>query len=185
LDDDDLVPDGHYAKAKIEFENHPRVGLIFGHVEPFGDCSPAQLEHERHYFLMARRNAQRCGRFGHKIAFTGRALFGPAMLVCSAGIVRRECVGEVGGFDPNIRLFEDTDFFCRIMRACGAYFTDRVTLYYRIGSPSLLHSPNPTPVQRAYEREGARQIWKNYQQIHGLPEFFMLAAFARTVLKYI
>lgn len=185
LDDDDLVPEGHYAAVKAEFEENPNVGLIFGRVEPFGSCSSAQLAHEREYFARAARNARRCGRFGSKAGFVGRTLFGPAMLVCSAGIVQRRCVVEVDGFDPNIALYEDTDFFLRVMRACGAKFTDRVTLHYRIGNPSLLHSPDPRPGQKAQELAGRQRIWQNYRQNHGPMEFFALAGFARTMLRYV
>jgi hypothetical protein len=82
--------------VKAEFERHPGIGLVFGRIKPFGICPPEQLEHERRFFAAAARNAAHCsrfGRFGRKLAFTGRILFGPAMLVCSAGAVR--CVGIV------------------------------------------------------------------------------------------
>jgi len=185
LDDDDIVPEGHYAAVKAEFEAHPRVGLVFGRIEPFGTCPPAQLQRERRYFATAARNASRCGRFGPKLAFTGRTLFSTAMLVCGAGIVRRECVARVGGFDPQIRLMEDTDYFCRVMRTSGARFIDRPTLHYRIGSPSLMHAPDPPPEQLALEREGLRQLWAKYRRAHGAAEFFALAALTRTLLKYL
>ena len=185
LDDDDLAPDGHYAAVKAEFERNPRVGLIFGRIEPFGACPPEQLEHERHFFAAASRNAKRSGRFGSKLAFTGRILFGPAMLVCGAGVVRRTCLARVGGFDPEMSLFEDTDFFCRMTRGCGAHFLDRVTLRYRIGSPSLMHDPDPSPEQLQAERDGARRVWLNYRRCYGTLEFLALAALTRLFLKYV
>src|SRR5215475_13260891 len=40
LDDDDIVPDGHYRAVKDAFAAHPRVGFIFGRVEPFGIGPP-------------------------------------------------------------------------------------------------------------------------------------------------
>ena len=45
-----------------------------------------------------------------KWAFTGRMLFDQALLVCSASILRRDCLIQLGGFDPQIRLMEDADF---------------------------------------------------------------------------
>ena len=53
LDDDDIVPEGHYAAVRAAFSEHPEVGLIFGRIEPFGSCTAAELEHERRYFASA------------------------------------------------------------------------------------------------------------------------------------
>jgi glycosyltransferase involved in cell wall biosynthesis len=183
LDDDDIVPDGHYAAVKAAFVRHPNVGLVFGRIEPFGTCPPAQLEHERRFFASGARNAAHCGRFGRKFGFAGRILFGPAMLICSAGVVRRDCVARVGGFDPEIRLMEDTDFFLRVARTCGVHFMDRVTLHYRIGSPSLMHSPNPPPEQREAELEGDRRMRVKYRQDHGMLEVFALRVAALLFLR--
>jgi glycosyltransferase involved in cell wall biosynthesis len=185
LDDDDIVPEGHYAAVKTVFERHPRVGLVFGRIEPFGDCPTEQLQRERRYFTTAARNAVRCGRFGSKFGFAGWMLFGSALLVCSAGIVRRECLAGVGGFDPKMSLLEDTDFFCRVMRRFGAHFMDRVTLHYRIGSPSLMHAPDPSPEQIKAERDGTRHVWSNYRRDQGTPEFLALAAMTRLILRYV
>jgi len=43
-------------------------------------------------------------------------LFDSALLVCSASIDRRACVGALKGFDPEIHLMEDADFHLRVMR---------------------------------------------------------------------
>jgi glycosyltransferase involved in cell wall biosynthesis len=185
LDDDDIVPEGHYAAVKAAFERNPGVGLVFGRIEPFGSCPPEQLEHERRYFAEAARNAKRCGRFGRKLGFAGWMLFGSALLVCSAGVVRRGCIASIGGFDPQIRLMEDTDFYCRLMRRFGAYFMDRTALHYRIGSPSLMHAPNPSPAQLEAEREGLRRIWSNFRRDRGTLEFLALAGMTRLVVKYL
>ena len=185
LDDDDLVPDGYYAVAKAALDSKPCVGLLFGQVEPFGTCQPEQLQHERNYFAKAARNARLCSRFGPKIAFVGWTLFRSALLVGGAGMVRRDCVAGVGGFDPRMSLIEDTDFFCRVIRASGAHFIDRVALHYRIGYPSLMHAPNPPPEQREAERGGFRHMWSKYRRQHGLLEFYALAALTRLFLKYL
>jgi glycosyltransferase involved in cell wall biosynthesis len=185
LDDDDIVPDGHYQVIKAAFEDHPEVGLVFGRIEPFGDCSEIQLQHERRYFDEAARRASSCGRFGTRLAFTSRMLFDRAMLVCSAGVVRRESVERIGGFDPGIRLFEDADFYARVMRECGAHYIDRVVLRYRIGSESLMHSPTPSPVQLLQQLYGRRRMQRKYLKERGPLEFFSLAIFARTILKFV
>jgi glycosyltransferase involved in cell wall biosynthesis len=185
LDDDDIVPSGHYAKVKATFESRPEIGLVFGMIEPFGVCPEEQLQHERRYFIDAARSASRCSRFGTRFGFTGRMLFGVPILVCSAGVVRRECVAAIGGFDPQIRLMEDADFYARIMRKFGAYFLDEVAVRYCIGSPSLMHSPLPSQSQLLDQRKGRRRMQSKYRNEHGVLEFFALALFARTVLKVV
>jgi glycosyltransferase involved in cell wall biosynthesis len=183
LDDDDIVPEGHYAVVSKAFSDHPEVGMVFGRIEPFGDCPPEQLEHERRYFEDAARRAAACQRLGRRWGFTSQMLFGKALLVCSASVLRRECAVELGGFDPDIRLLEDADFNLRVMREFGAYFLDTVALKYRIGSPSLMHSPNPDPAQLAAEREGHKKMHVKYFKRRGFLEFYALALFSRTILR--
>jgi GT2 family glycosyltransferase len=185
LDDDDIVAEGHYAAVKAAFAANPAVGLVFGRIEPFGSGPAAQLDRERQYFADAARKAASSNRFGSRLAFTGRMLFDKALLVCSSSVVRRECVASLGGFDPSIRLMEDADFHVRAMRECGALFLDRTAIRYRVGSPSLMHSPHPTEAQKQGERLGHRQIHQKYRRAHGALEFYALALFTRTVLKIV
>jgi len=183
LDDDDIVPEGHYATVKAVFENHPDIGLVFGKIEPFGTGPETQLQHEQRYFAAAARSATACARFGTRFAYAGRMLFDRPILVCSAGVVRRECLVKIGGFDPQIRLMEDADFYARLMRQCGACYIDRVALFYRIGSPSLMRSPSPEPFQLQQQREGRRCMQARYLKERGVVEFYALALFTRTVLR--
>jgi len=183
LDDDDIVTAGHYTAVKQAFSAHPEAGLIFGRIEPFGSGPGGQLQNERLYFADAARKAAICRRFGPKWAFIGRMMFEKALLVCSASIVRRECVEQLGGFDPEIRLMEDADFHVRAMREFGAFFLDRVAVKYRISDPSLMHSPNPDQLQLQRERAGHRKMHMKYRAQRGALEFYALALFSRTVLK--
>jgi GT2 family glycosyltransferase len=181
LDDDDIVPDGHYAAVAATFARRPDVGLVFGRVEPFGIGPETQLQHERQFFARAARTAGLCARFGRKRAFAGQMLFDMPLLVCGAAVVRRECVAGVGGFDPDIRLMEDADFNARVMRKYGACFVDRAALQYRIGYPSLMHSPNPPPAQLELQREGRRRMRAKYHREHGAVDFYTLALFTRAI----
>jgi glycosyltransferase involved in cell wall biosynthesis len=183
LDDDDIVAEGHYAAVKSAFESHPDVGQVFGRIEPFGSGPETQLDHECRYFADAARKAAVCARFGARWAYTGMMLFDMALLVCSASIVRRACVGALQGFDPEIRLMEDADFHVRVMREFGAHFLDRTAIRYRVGSPSLMHSPTPTASQRQEEMSGSRRMNVKYRNQRGLLEYYALAIFARTVLR--
>lgn len=183
LDDDDIVTEGHYAAVKAAFAANPTIGLVFGRIEPFSVGPAAQLDHERQYFADAARKAVSSGRFGSRFAFTGRMLFDKALLVCSSSVIRRECLARLGGFDPSIRLMEDADFHVRAMRKCGALFLDRTAIRYRVGSPSLMHSPNPSEAQSRGERLGHRQMHVKYRKEYGALEFYALALFTRTILK--
>jgi GT2 family glycosyltransferase len=183
LDDDDLVPEGHYGRVKALFERRPEIGLVFGHIEPFGSCSPEQLRAEEAYFADAAHRARICGRIGTRRVFAGQMLFGNPLLVCSAGIVRRGAVAQVGGFDPQIRLMEDADFYARIMRESGAAFLDEIALHYRISFASLMHQPDPPPGQIEEQRSGRRRMQAKYLREHGAAEFYALAAFSRLVVS--
>ncbi len=105
-------PEGYYARVIKEFELRPSVGLIFGRVQPFGDAPEPQLQEEREFFAHAAKAARACQWLGRKLFFCGRMLFDMPLLVCSAGIVRRECLLKVGGFDTDIQLMEG----CGILR---------------------------------------------------------------------
>ena len=185
LDDDDMVPEGHYAAVKEAFAAHPEAGMVFGRIEPFGACPPKQLAHEKRFFARAARNAGSAAVWGSKWAFVSRMLFGWPLLVCSAGVIRRDCVERIGGFDPTIHLLEDTDFYVRVMREAGAVFVDRVTLKYRIGYPSLLHAPSLSPETLALLGQGRRLLLDKYKRERGALEYFFLSLFARTLLKVV
>lgn len=184
LDDDDIVAEGYYAAVKAAFAANPSIGLVFGRIEPFGSGPAAQLDHERQYFIDAARKSAVSDRFGPRFAFTGHMLFGNALLVCSSSVIRRECVMRLGGFDPSIRLMEDADFHVRAMRECGALFLDRTAIHYRVGGPSLMHSPHPTEAQKQGERLGHQQMQAKYRRERGTLEFYVLALFTRTILKF-
>jgi glycosyltransferase involved in cell wall biosynthesis len=181
LDDDDIVPAGYYAAAMAGFASSPEAGLVFGRIEPFGACPEAQFRHEQRYFAQAARNSVICARLGRRLGFAAQMLFDLPILVCSASMVRRECVASVGGFDPNIRLMEDADFHLRIMRSYGACFLDRLALNYRIGYPSLMHAPIPSSEQRQLQREGRLQMRAKYRRQHGAAEYYALALLNRIV----
>ncbi len=183
LDDDDIVPDGHYERALAVFARRPGIGLVFGRIEPFGVCPPTQLSHEQAYFENAARRARACRHISTKRVFAAQMLFDKPLLVCSAGVLRRDSVARVGGFDPQIHLMEDADFYLRVMRECGAAFVDDVTLHYRIGYPSLMHAPDPSPEQMQAQREGRRRMQAKYRSRYGVVEFYALAALTRLVMR--
>ena len=144
LDDDDKAPPGHYAQMKAVFEANPKVGVVFGRVEPFGK-NANKVQHEKAVFASAARQAKSSRHFGTKWAFSSRLFFSSTLLVCGAGMIRRTCALAIGGFDPNLRVAEDVDFYARAIQMFGARFVDRATLLYRIWDSSLMHTPTLDP----------------------------------------
>jgi len=176
LDDDDIVPEGHYKSAKEAFDAHPEVGVVFGRVEPFG-TNEATLAPERIYFSEAAMRARKAARFGPKLAFAANLYFQATMIVCSTCQIRRECVEKLGGFDNGSRLVEDVEFYARAMRRFGAHFMDRIALKYRIGT-SIMHSrANDDAIVKTY-----RRMHDRYRREAGSLEFFAMKAFSRLVL---
>lgn len=184
LDDDDLVPQGHYAAARAAFNAHPEVGVVFGRVEPFGDVSADQMQHECEFFQGAAQRAAKCARFGPRWAFAGMMMFNGLLLVTGAGLVRRECVEQLDGFDPLMRIREDWDFYARAMRKFGAYFLDRVALRYRISKQSLLHY-GLTLTEKDLDdlRQARERKREKYRAEYGTLEYVALKLFTKTVLE--
>ncbi len=184
LDDDDIVPEGHYAAVKTLFLEHPDVGVVFGRIEPFGDAPEAQMRHECEFFGDAAQRALLCSRLGPRWGFTACMMFRRPLLICSAGILRRECVQSIGGFDPQIRLGEDAAFYARAMRQSGAYFMDRVCLKFRVSHPSLMHgSISPDPSEAMHLRVARKVTHERCRAERGALEFYALKVLAHTVLR--
>ena len=175
LDDDDRIPDGHYAAMVAEFARHPKVGVVFGRVAPFGS-DDALVQQELGYFARATRSARLCRLLGARWGFSARMLCGNTLLVCSAAMIRRRCFDALGGFDETLGLMEDVDFYARAIYRFGAHFVDRVTLHYRIG-PSMMHRPN---VGGAI-REAYRKMHANFRRHGSLVEFRAMQVFCKVV----
>lgn len=179
LDDDDIVPPGHYAAIRAAFARMPNVGVVFGRIEGFG-ASKEQVRSEQRLFIDAAHRAARSQRFGASWVWTSRLLFQPLMFVGGAAVVRRRCVEAMGGYDTSLEVMEDVDFYARTIREFGAYFIDRVALRYRIG-PSIMHRAG---IQAVMDRSYV-QMHDNFRRSRGLLEFYLLKVAARTVLRFV
>jgi GT2 family glycosyltransferase len=178
LDDDDRVPTGYYEDALDVLQSHPEVGVVFGRIEPFGE-DPQLVRSEASSFRAASQNARYCVGLGSRRALAAQIMFRGTVLVCSAALVRRSCVETLQGFDPQLEVMEDVDFYLRVIRSFGARVLDRTALHYRIG-PSLMRSPHiDARVLRCYGR-----IYEKYRGTWGRLDFFAMKLFARTVLDF-
>jgi cellulose synthase/poly-beta-1,6-N-acetylglucosamine synthase-like glycosyltransferase len=173
LDDDDLVPHGHYRRAVAAMDLRPTVGALFGRVAPFG-TDEGKLDHEHAFFTQADRRARFCQRLGVHWAFAAVQSFLSTMLVCSAGLLRRECVEAVNGFDPEVRLVEDVDLYARMFQRFEVFFLDEVTIHYRIGDSLMQSRPDNDAIVQSYRRMHGR-----YKSELGAFRFLLLKAMAR------
>jgi GT2 family glycosyltransferase len=181
LDDDDIVPSGHYERVIAAFSQHPDVGMVFGRIEPFGGASEQQIKEEQEFFATSARLGALCQRIGSKWAFVVCMMFVQTLLVCSAGIVRRDCAERVGGFDPRIRLMEDVDFYLRMIRNFGAFFLDHVALNYRISRVSLMHAPQLSEAEKAEITQGRTISLASYRADWGSIEYYAMKIAGRSI----
>jgi glycosyltransferase involved in cell wall biosynthesis len=181
LDDDDRVAENYYRDAIATFEKHTDCGVVFGQIQPFSVPDSQDLAHEREFFDTAARRTRFWSSLGSRWAMTASLLFMPTLLVNSACLIRREHVQALGGYDANILLNEDVDFFCRAIRAFGCRFLDQVVIHYRILPNSLMHGRTGNDkLIASYQRMYAR-----YRETHGAAELLALKIFARTVMRVI
>jgi glycosyltransferase involved in cell wall biosynthesis len=178
LDDDDRVPPGTYRKMLDVFRAHPERGVVFGRVEPFGD-DPGAVDLERRRFAQAYRRARDAQQIGSRHLMVANVLFLHSFLITSACMIRRTCLEHIGGYDPDMRVFEDLDMYAHAIRRFGCAFLDDVVLEYRISPSSLMHSDST----RSIVNDAYRAMHARYLRAWGRAEFFAMKLFARGVLR--
>ena len=179
LDDDDRVPQGTYRTMIEALRKHPDRGVVFGRIDPFGD-DPRAIRAEQSFFRQTYRRARLAGRLGSRRVMVANMLFLKSFLVTSACMIRRECIESVGGYDPDIAVVEDLDFFGRVIRRFGCVFLDEVVLEYRISANSLMHGDTGhSQVVDAYQK-----MHRRYREAWGVSEFLGLKLLARGLLQF-
>lgn len=181
LDDDDRVPAGHYGRALGIFRSRPNIGVVFGRIRPFGE---GDISNEVDYFTRAWNRSRRLAKFGPRWGFVAGLSFLETPLVCSAGLVRRDIIRAIGGFDPQIPIAEDVEFFARAVREGGAVLLDDDCLHYRIG-PSIMRMKDRSEDRlRAEIYEAYQLAHEKYRQRRGAVEFFAVKAFAALLGRF-
>lgn len=188
LDDDDRVAPGAYARMLSAFGaagdaagQGRSPGVVFGRIVPFGDDSAA-LAHEEQVFATAARRGRLLARAPSPVSrflCAAHQLFADTtMLVNSACMVRRDLFERIGGYDEEIRVMEDVDFYGRAMRAGGAAFVDAPVIEYRTGLPSLMNAQRGKSVDHVYKR-----MYAKYAAAHGRLELRAAQIVAKAVLN--
>ncbi len=179
LDDDDVVPEGHYAAVKAAFDANPNAGVVFGNLAAFARLSdePARrAQQETHVSgfqaildqTAARARAYRDlgARLGMRAVrelYRHHALFGPPMFYCGCCIIRYEAVAALGGFAENVRLTEDLRYFGYAVYRYGAVYLDRVACHYRTSDTSLTRSMIISPQQAAADAREMQDVQRQWQ----------------------
>ncbi|HEY0801903.1 MAG TPA: glycosyltransferase family 2 protein [Steroidobacteraceae bacterium] len=178
LDDDDVLKAGTLSAMVTALDAAPTIGMAFGVVEPFGEDA-AVLRHERNYFSRARRIAR---RLRGPRELSARQVFLSPIFVNSACMVRRTTFLASGGYDAEIPICEDADFWGRIAYASGYVFIDQPVVRYRTGAPSMMHNlaANDEKLHISY-----RRIQKKYLQAHGMLNFLIMKLWTRAMLKWL
>jgi GT2 family glycosyltransferase len=184
LDDDDIVPYGHYERVKQAFAAHQGIGVVFGTMRPFcvfsGDAQrrerqEAQLRAKRQEFAHAARLAWIYHHVGATLMlgflsrwlYRSHAIFGRYLFLCSGAIIRHSQVVTLGGFNPQIRITEDYEFFSRAIMAGGAHFLERISVNYRLGNNDSLWNPLELSTQEEadHQAEVRHYLTRRYQRL--------------------
>ena len=193
LDDDDTVPDEHYAAVKQVFDSHPATGVVFGILRPFCTFSDdpeyrarqeRQLREVRNWRFNAGRFPWIYARIGMTLGlpavtqwlYRQHAMFGPEMFLCSGGVIRYANILDLGGF-PDIKITQDYFFYTEAIRRFGACFMIRESAGYGVGDPAAVW--NPLDLQGAAKTEHTA-VWsqelrirqKAFQAEMGLPVYY-------------
>ncbi|HXB56292.1 MAG TPA: glycosyltransferase [Vicinamibacteria bacterium] len=179
LDDDDHVAEGAYAALTAELEAHPEAGVAFGRIEPFGD-DPEDLRHNQRVFAESRRRARLCAGLGSWRLLLASMLFCNPVLNCSACMIRRDHIAQIGGFDPDCTPFEDREFYVRAIRRFGWRYIDRTVVHYRTGAPSLMTTLRATEAAEVF-----RTIYRKYEAQNGRLELLTLKILGRALFRWI
>jgi glycosyltransferase involved in cell wall biosynthesis len=107
LDDDDLLEEGTLSAMVGALDASLAVGMAFGAVEPFGNDA-AVLKRERSYFTKTRQIAR---RLRGRREMGARLVFLPSMIINSACMARRTAFLAAGGYDAEIPVCEDAEFW--------------------------------------------------------------------------
>lgn len=173
LDDDDRLADGA-LRAMVTALDQTHQGVAMGWVVPFGD-DPDWLKDKRDYFERAAAVGQATVS---SIWTVAHILFRGTLMVNSACMIRREHIAALGGFNPDIPVYEDVDFYLRAIRRFGHVYVSRPILHYRTGKPSLMHNlgKDDTKVKESY-----RIIHRTYREAHGRLEYAALQLLTRVL----
>ena len=178
LDADDLWLKDKLAIQLQVFESSPSVGIVFSDFSVFAEDG----FREDHYFkkcfpifkennitlsdIFKNKRKIRCENTQNEVQIyygnIANHLFFGNFILPSSVVMRKSIINNLGGFDENYKIAEETDFFLRVCTLYDAAYVDRTLVDYlvkRVGN--LTGSPNTEKLIR-----NAIAIQKKYLAEH-------------------
>ena len=137
LDSDDLYLPGKLALQVEYMDRYSDAGMIY--------TSASCIDQDGND-LQARYRAMHSGKIYRHIAF-----FRPVTITLPTVMVRRELLAQVGGFDPRMSRFEDTDMWRRLSKKTLIHAIDIDTCKLRTHSSNSLAAQNPDQIIASLE----------------------------------
>lgn len=144
LDGDNKL-ENYYAEYGVKYmENHPECTLFHGRAKTFGGTEIIKKWHYTSYRDLLRFNSIDC-----------------------CAMIRRSDFDRVGGFDEDMRGYEDWEFFIRLLYKKDVVHQDeRILFYYRVGA-------NPNSVNAgALAKQDAMTLYIYKKNIEIYNEYF-------------
>ncbi len=139
--------------------------MAYGRVECFGPDDGIRDQYNE-WFGWSARTSRRVRRSSW--ITSGVILFRGTLIINSACMVRRDVAVRLGGYDPEIMVYEDVDFFNRAIRQFGHVFVDAPVLRYSTGRSSLIHDLHE---DTTLVHDSHVLMHRNYRQRHGTFEY--------------
>ncbi|MET0660067.1 MAG: glycosyltransferase family 2 protein [Steroidobacteraceae bacterium] len=136
LDGDDV-----WSEDKLERQlpamNDPQIGLVYSKYYTFSDSLD-----DAHGARV--RDITKGGNLTHAY------FLNDPPIIPSTTLIRRAAFDACDGFDPAVRVFEDTDFYLRLSRVCRFSFVDSPVLYKRYHPSSITGGRKDLMAHHAY-----------------------------------
>lgn len=144
LDADDLWPQPDMLELALHlFQQNPDLGWTFGDAQPFraplGTTATPPVFIDAPYLLSGGYYTQ-SGITAERKTVTPHDLCNNDRFFIPTGtlVIRRQCFRDVGGFDTQLKMFEDTDMWLRLLKYPVAFFPC-VLLHRRVHDSNISH----------------------------------------------
>lgn len=158
-----------------KLDQEPDLGVGIAAIEPWNSWPTLDFAKERLHFLAARETLKNTHS---RITLLSRLLFFPPIVVAGGCLIRRDLFSEIGGFDPDLPLYEDVDLVIRAIRRRGFVYVDEILTQSRRpchGKNTPTH-PSPQLVNTCY-----RSLYRTYKKLYGRREYYGLRLLASTL----
>lgn len=140
LDADDVWPQQDMLESAVRLlDENPDLGWTFGDAQPFKTVATVPAFVDAPYLLSGGYYTQPSTNPERK-TLTAQDLCNNDRFFIPTGtlVIRQQCFREVGGFDTQLKMFEDTDMWLRLLKYPVAFFPC-VLLNRRVHDTNISH----------------------------------------------